>query len=294
MKTLSSLNYQAYLFASGMKTACLRRVPKFLVKQKKDLSRNIQISITTYIDRYESHFKPLYLELSRIFPDINVHVAVNGFFDKDSQQQFLKKLHKELCIGLREGNTFILHDKAVGLTRLWNELINQGSCETILMLNDDLKIFPLFRSWLEKEAWGSTITLINGTWSHFFISRNIIKQIGWFDENFHGIGFEDMDYTARCSLGQIEITNLKCRYIQHQDHQPLRTSFDNQSKTLWGPKYSVMNHDAFFKKWRLSNSNTGVYIKQINKYVEPINQIRGKREVCNIHFNDGVAYPDRQ
>jgi hypothetical protein len=162
-----------------------------------------------------------------------------------------------------------------------------------LILNDDLKIYPWFRHWINKELWSSSVTLINGTWSHFFICKDLLDTIGSFDEDFRGIGFEDMDYSARCAYNKILINNLRCQFIAHLDHQPSRTSFDDRSSTLWGPKYSSINHETFFKKWRICDHDSGIYIKQLKSFVVPVKPLVNKRGHLHLNFVNGVCYPDR-
>jgi hypothetical protein len=290
-----NFNYQVYRLLERLKGQALRRIPNRLVSKNTNLGKSLQIAVTTYVDRYELFFKPLYYSLKKIFPDVNIYTAVNGFHDHDIQSNYLQQLQSELCKNAMNRSTFILHDQPVGLTRLWNELLSQGSGKTTLILNDDLRLYPWLRSWIEKNSWEENITLVNGSWSHFFISKHVLNAVGWFDEDFKGIGFEDMDYTARCALNGIPIDNLSCQYIQHLDHQPLRTSFDTQSATMWGPKYSSMNHDSFFRKWRKCSHDSGIFIKQIDSFVEPIDigLLESRQVPISLAFRKGICFPDR-
>jgi len=289
-----NLNYRLFQLADATKGKLLCSIPSGIIPRRINIANYLQIAITTYVDRYDQFFKPLYKSLNRLFPEVNIFVAANGFHDRDVQSQYLCRIHNELCNRDLCGNTFILHDKPVGLTRLWNELISQGNCKTTLILNDDLRVYPWFRAWIEKKYWESNITLINGTWSHFFFSKDILETVGWFDESFQGIGFEDMDYTARCSSKGITMHNVRCQYIQHLDHQPLRTSFDNKSSTYWGPKYSTINHDSFFRKWAICDHNSGIFIKQLNSFVIPKSKHKEKHSRVELFFKNGVYYPDRK
>jgi hypothetical protein len=288
------INSKLYEYAYRSKGRLLNSIPNWFLSNNSNLSYKFQIGITTYVDRYETFFKPLYYFLRNTFPDISIYVAVNGFHDPGVQTKYLERFHNEICAcdSLTSGG-FILHDKTVGLTRLWNEILSLGSCKTTLILNDDLKVYPWFKKWLENEPWYSEVTLINGSWSHFFICKGILNRVGWFDEEFQGIGFEDMDYTARCVMEGIMIGNLRCQNIIHLDHQPTRTSFDDRSETLWGPKYSTINHDRFFDKWKLSQDDSGIFIKQLNSYVVPNNYFNLKSPILDLVFHDSVCYPDR-
>ena len=127
----------------------------------------------------------------------------------------------------------------------------------------------------------------------FFLNKEVLDYVGWFDENFRGIGFEDMDYTARCVCKGVLIDNLSCQYIRHLDHQPSRTSFDNQSSTLWGPKYSSINHDTFFQKWKVCDYDSGIFIKQLNAFVIPNKVGQVRMNELELQFENRVYYPDR-
>jgi len=293
MNTRNKINFALYNLAYKTKGRILNSIPSSLISKQANLNKSLQIAITTYVDRYELFFKPLYSSLRKIFPDIMIKVAVNGFHDAEIQNNYLNRFYNDLCANESGLSKFILHDKAVGLTRLWNELLSEANCDTTLILNDDLHVYPWLRLWLANKSYHSSITLINASWSHFFISKQVIKKVGWFDEEFHGIGFEDMDYTARCAFNNISINNLRCEHISHLDHQPSRTSFDDKTDTLWGPKYSSINHERFFYKWKITDDTSGIYIKQINSFVVPNHQVSQPIPRLNLIYNNGVCYPDR-
>jgi hypothetical protein len=293
MRIQKKINFQLYKFASKTKGRMLNLLPLKLIPKGKRLDEKLEIAITTYVDRYENFFKPLYFSLRKIFPEVTVNVAVNGFHDSEIQRNYLERFYNEICSHNCGLTKFILHDKAVGLTRLWNELLSQSNCNTMLILNDDLQVYPWLRTWLTSKSSLSTITLINASWSHFFLPKEIISRVGWFDEEFHGIGFEDMDYTARCAVKEVVIDNLRCQHITHLDHQPSRTSFDDKTDTLWGPKYSSINYQRFFEKWKVTDSNTGIYIKQLNSCVVQNQAYNDVIPTLDLQFINGVCYPDR-
>lgn len=289
-----NLNFFLYSLAYRLKTFFSRLIPHSLVRRNKNLSGCFDIGITTYIDRYDDYFKPLYHKLKQYFPDVRIIVAVNGFTDKEEQSMYLSRLNQELCSHQVKNSVFILHDNPVGLTRLWNEILSQSLCENTLILNDDLDLYPWFRRWIENVQLSPFyITLLEGTWSHFLISKRCITEVGWFDEGFKGIGFEDMDYTARCNELNKEIRNIRCPLISHKDHKPKRTSYGNNSGTVWGPKYSSINHEYFFTKWAVSGNESGFYVKQLNQYVKRIIS-DDRRPYTPLKFiNDNIYYPDR-
>ncbi len=267
--TRANLNYYLYKIVHSIAYCVKRCIPAFFMQPKKDLCGCFSIGITTYIERYEKYFKPLYLALCKYFPDVQIIVAVNGFSDSIAHQRYLGQLSKELCTDLRSQHSFILHDKPVGCARLWNEILGVSQESATLILNDDLQVYPYLRRWAESLEWEKAdIALLNSTWSNFIISQKAIQQIGAFDEMFAGIGFEDMDYTARAYLAGIKIANLICPYISHKDLKPRQTSFDTISQRVWG-KFTSANQDYFFKKWQRCAQGEGAYIKQITSCVKP-------------------------
>jgi hypothetical protein len=289
-----SIDYRLSSAAYSVKTWLLKKVPRFLVPRKKHLGDTLEIGITTYIDRYDLFFKPLYKQVRELFPEVRLRVVVNGFYKEEEQQDYLRRVESELCASLGENITFVLHDSPKGLTRLWNEILSQNQTEFALLLNDDLEVLPWFRRWLETAAWKTShVTLLDGIWSHFVISSRALDDIGWFDEEFPGIGFEDMDYTARCLASDVEIANVRCPYLQHRDHKPVRTSFDDVSSRAWD-WYSTVNQDHFFKKWRLATAPTKIYIKQLRDYVESTGYVGQIAKPLMLKFNKGLCYPDRQ
>ncbi|MFN5117468.1 MAG: glycosyltransferase family 2 protein [Cyanobacteriota bacterium] len=289
-----NLNFYLYQGLHGASHKIKRRVPNSLIKPNKNLSKEFQIGITTYIDRYEAYFKPLYFALKSIFPDVQLTIAVNGFTAQDDQQNYLKKLQNELCNSAPANHRFYLHDTPHGLTKLWNEILSESPDIPTFILNDDLRVYPWLRRWAESLAWKNQhLTLINSTWSHFIISPEVIQKVGAFDPGFPGIGFEDMDYTARASLSGCSIGNILCPYIRHQNHQPQRTSFDDQSDRVWG-KYTSANQAFFFGKWRQCSAEEGVYIKQLGEYVCPVAPLSFlPLTLTDQDRSKTVYYPDR-
>ena len=291
-------NFKFYLYrsAQALVHGAKRLVPASLVPHRMDLSHQFVIGITTYIERYEDYFKPLYQSLSSLFPEVPIVVTVNGFPDRRRQQDYLNRLQAELCARAPEHHTFILHELPRGLTTLWNEMLQVADQQPLWILNDDLRVDPWIRHWAEKFDWKRVrLSLLNDTWSHFIIAPEVIDKAGIFEPSFPGIGFEDMDYTARSGLVGIDIANLPCPFLHHCNHQPKATSFDDVSGRTWG-KYTSANEECFYRIWRKSLNGDGIYIKQIRDYVQPVQTLSFSSlaslkplDICN-----GLAFPDSQ
>lgn len=266
----SSLKLRLYLAARAVLHGGRRRIPRALLPPRQPLGDRFTIAITTFEARYESYFRPLYLSLRRNFPEVPILVAVNGHGDQASQGRYLERICRELASGEPSHRRFLLHDRVVGLCQLWNELLQASPTATTLVLNDDLRIDPWLRRWAEIMAWDTVdLTLLNNTWSHFAIGRHCWQRIGAFDQSFSGIGFEDMDYTARAALAGVEIGGVDCPYLHHANDQPDTTSFDDQSARVWG-KYTSANQESFFRKWERCPATEGIYIRQLGQHVRPI------------------------
>jgi hypothetical protein len=273
-----------------------RLVPPSLIRPTRSLNQEFAIGITTYIERYERYFKPLYQAITRSFPEVHVCIAVNGHGNAEAQQRYLDRIQQELCSRAPAHHRFVLHDRAVGLTTLWNEILDLSLPLPVLMLNDDLRIHAWLRRWAEGFDWqASTLTLLNSTWSNFVISDRTVDRLGGFDPGFTGIGFEDMDYTARAGLAGVSISNVLCPYITHKNHQPKATSFDSVSDRVWG-KYTSANQAYFFGKWQTCSADEGVFIKQIAAHVKPVRPLTPVTLLRTPPENTGrtnAIHPDR-
>jgi hypothetical protein len=289
----SSLNLRLYLAARAALHGSRRLVPRVLLPPRRPLGDRFTIAITTFEARYESYFRPLYRSLRRSFPEVPILVAVNGHGDGASHGRYLERLCRELASGEPPHRRFLLHERVVGLCQLWNELLQASPTTTTLVLNDDLRIDPWLRRWAEAMAWEDVdLTLLNNTWSHFAIGRRCWETIGAFDQSFSGIGFEDMDYTARASLAGVGIEGVLCPYLHHANDQPETTSFDDQSKRVWG-KYTSVNQEHFFRKWETCPEPEGTYIRQLGGHVRPIAPLPHLPVPPLRASGAGVVYPDR-
>ncbi|WP_432712747.1 glycosyltransferase family 2 protein [Pedobacter sp.] len=205
------------------------------------------IGITTYANRYETLFKPFLLQLLKIFNDTEIIIAVNGHYHQDLQRAYLdeinsfaKQFKNVKVVSFMEGQ---------GLSKLWNQLILNSTNEKILICNDDLEISPLFRRDLEHVGiLTQNIALINQSWSHFLISKSIIRQVGWFDERFPAIGNEDEDFESRLVLMGIPLGMFHFRSIKAVRTIPVSYSYGAEVELVNG-KYLKSNKAFFDSKW---------------------------------------------
>ncbi len=209
------------------------------------------IGVVTYINRYEIHFLPLIKRLVTLFPDTQLIIAINGYYDLEQQEQYLVKI--KALLKTYQNVTIISYEEGQSLSKLWNQLIIHSNTDKTFIFNDDIKIASGFRNKLEqsgilKQACG----LINKSWSHFLMSKSIIKQNGWFDERFPGVGYEDQDFEIRLVLNNIIIQNYSVLNIKNIVFKTTDFSYGENIATDF-EKYSSDNGKVFYKKWDVSS-----------------------------------------
>lgn len=234
--------YQDFLFILNIKTKS---------HIQNSTTSDYAIGITTFLDRYNLFFKDLINKIVYLFPDKEIIVAVNGHIKTTEQTKYLEQISE---FTRKFKNVFLIkYNEPQGLSRLWNEILNKSASKKVLMLNDDLKIAPSFRSDFENaNVIQERIAVINNTWGHFFISKEIIEEVGWFDENLLEIGGEDDDYCARLAMENIPIKHFNIKSITNFS-KPLKAN--SYGKDMTGEhRYSAYNTDYLLnKKWLVAN-----------------------------------------
>lgn len=213
-------------------------------------NQHFTIGITTYIARFDQFFKPLIHQLTTLFPETQFVIAINGYYDQEKQQNYLIEINRFLAA--YKNIKTVQFEAPQSLSKLWNVLIINSTTPKTIILNDDLKILPWFRKEMERTNFiVHAIQLINRSWSHFIISKQIVSQIGWFDERFPGIGNEDEDYETRLALNSIHIQSSKIRSINNLVINSNDFSYGNSIAVING-KYVKANKDFFDQKWEQS------------------------------------------
>jgi hypothetical protein len=211
--------------------------------------RNCSIGILSYLGRFEKYFQPLIRQLWSVFPDYDINVFINGHYDKARQVQYLK----EVTDFLRsyQAIRYVTHWEHQPLARGWNWLMLLAQCDQVLILNDDLSIRREFRHHLEHLRGFPEIFTLNGSFSHFVVSKAIIRKVGWFDERFLGVGDEDGDYICRLAKQGIPLGNIPIRGLHNYVAPQKDCGWAPQSDSVHG-KYARMNREFFLRKWHHS------------------------------------------
>lgn len=205
------------------------------------------IGVVTYHARFEEYLKPLITNLTRIFPDKEIICVLNGHPEKTLQIKYLDKATEFLS--QFPNVRYLAQATFQPLTRSWNQLVILSRTEKIAIISDDVFVGDIFREELEKCIDNhDTLFLINRTWCHFVISKETVRKVGWFEERFPGIGWEDNDYMFRMKMAGVPCPSEKVLGI-------LNLSTDNDNNPGWeNPKgremkYTSANEDYFRTKW---------------------------------------------
>jgi len=97
----------------------------------------------------------------------------------------------------------ILPEKS-SLTELWNWCVMLAPTDWVLICNDDVTFNHGWLEYLEQQIATDKYDMI-----HLFhyggmcIHKRLILKMGWFDENFRGGSFEDIDYQLRISESKL-------------------------------------------------------------------------------------------
>ena len=214
-------------------------------------TNSFSIGITTFMDRFETCLKPLLAKLSILFADCQIIVVANGHVRKHEQTEYISQIEKYCS---RFSNVqLVTFSEPTGLSCLWNTIIKNSNSSPVLILNDDLRIKERFRSFISASGICTMqIATINRSWSHFMISKSVVSEAGWFDENFREIGGEDDDYLARLAMNGIKPGDFKTDTIVRSGKKSRRNPGMNSygrdmSKEAGG--YSTLNAKYLYEKW---------------------------------------------
>lgn len=154
------------------------------------------IGITTFEHRFEKYFKPLIKQIKEHRPELEVIVYVNAQYGKDFNDNYRKKLLQYISEYKNIYPIITPHFK--GLSKMWNTIVINSSNNKILIFNDDISILPEFFTQIESIIHNNNTSFrINSSFSHFFVERQQIFEVGFFDERLIGLGEEDGDWCFR-------------------------------------------------------------------------------------------------
>jgi hypothetical protein len=123
-----------------------------------------------------------------------------------------------------------------------------SSLPWVLILNDDIYCDLEFRYHLEKLEDLPTIFTLNGSFSHFVINKEVISRVGWFDERFIGVGWEDGDMICRLAFRGVPLEHIPLEGLRNYVAGQKDTGWAKKSTAIYH-KYAGVNLEVFKKKW---------------------------------------------
>lgn len=216
------------------------------------------IGITTYSKRFTRFLKPLIAQI-REHSNAPIIISING----DYNSKFDEKYRREILAFLAQYDDIYpsIHPQFRSLAKLWNEILVKSPLENVLLCNDDIALSKQFFDELDcaiTQNKGKSFKM-NTTWSHIFLNRNEVREIGWFDERFLNIGHEDIDFEVRW-------------FHKHKSYFPniigvkgVKNFVDDKEvlvgQRIANSKYGAFNAEFFHKKY-----NNRRYFKDESQY----------------------------
>jgi len=229
---------------------------------------SFSIGITTFKNRFN---RVLFL-LDKIRSRGNwpILLSVNGEHNEKFNEEYRKVI---LHLASNVENCFVsMFTEFRSLSKLWNTLLITSHTDWNLILNDDVVIndeFP-FES-LEAIANNHPqpeCFALNGSFSHYFINRRLVAEVGWFEERLLGIGEEDTDMVWRIENTGKKIYKPSVKGILniHDGQRP------NNIKT-GEMHYSAYNRNFIFnEKYKKDDSGIkGMFETNYKNQIEHIN-----------------------
>ena len=213
------------------------------------------IGITTYSKRFERFFKPLIAQI-RAHSNAPIIVCVNG----DYKSKFDEKYRREILAFVAQYDDIYIsiYPHFRSLAKLWNEILIKSPLDSVLLCNDDIAVSARFFDELNRaitQNKGKSFK-INNAWSHIFLNRNEVCQMGWFDERFLNVGHEDIDFEVRWfRTTKNYFTNIiGIRGIENYSDE--KDMLIGQKKV---GKYGVFNAEFFRKKYSIKLKDSPQY-----------------------------------
>jgi hypothetical protein len=227
-----------------------------IIKKKNLMNINFDIGITTFSKRFD-FVENLVNKIRNLGVNNNIFLCINGEKDGVFNEEYRKKI---LTLCVNHPNIYpIFFVETRGLSKMWNTLIIHSIKDNILLLNDDIEVFndnmfQVVSSHIESpEYYG--LSKINSTFSFFVVNKELIHELGYFDERLIGFGEEDGDITFR-------MINKKGRDVYHLYAQGITNIVSDIRHDHIKPgvgKYSWFNRNfTFNEKYNCNGATSGI------------------------------------
>ena len=141
--------------------------------------------------------------------------------------------------------TFIDPGHNLGVAASWNFIIRaRPAAPWWLIVNADIEFGPGDLERLaEAMGWSGPRIACLYEFGAFAVNAEAIDTVGWFDENFHPIYYEDNDYRRRCQLAGVPVVKLISR-TRHDNSSTIASGYaDHNQRTF------PSNGDYYATKW---------------------------------------------
>lgn len=159
--------------------------------------KKYSICITTFKERFDL-CKQLVQSISAIDNTVDIIIAING----NNEERMDEKYRKEIisfCANIP--NCYpIVCPEFKSLAKLWNTLVIFSNTQYNVILNDDIAINNSQTLDIISKVINQTeheFFTINGSFSHFVITKDILHSLNYFDERLIAFGEEDGDMVYR-------------------------------------------------------------------------------------------------
>jgi glycosyltransferase involved in cell wall biosynthesis len=137
----------------------------------------------------------------------------------------------------------------IGVPRAWNIGLRRGHQWTFVVSSSMLFNKPFSHIIEMLDGYEGLMFRTTHVWHCNGISKDLVKEIGYFDENFYPGYFEDCDWDHRCSLKKInEYGNIPIDAICQVDGGATKDGVDVRIEAV---------HEYFKKKWGGSRTREG-------------------------------------
>jgi hypothetical protein len=231
---------------------------------------DLTIGITTFSKRF--NFISNLIPQIRFFSDAPIIIIINGEKEGKLDDDYIKKM-LSLCSKYNQIYP-VFFQETRGLSKLWNTAILNSFYDNVLLLNDDILINSKdifeFSEFIKSSNTFSGICKINGSFSHFIVNKQLMEEIGYFDERLMGFGEEDGDISYRLlkigkSIGDY-VVNGVVNIISNVRHDHVKSGVG---------KYSKFNRDFIYNekyKPNLSGNIKGMFDTPMDEVLTNENQ----------------------
>ncbi len=143
--------------------------------------------------------------------------CVTSILKSDIKPEAINIIDNGGCFFSRwEGVNVFRQKTNTGCAGGWNRAIKLSSTNSTIVCNDDLEVLPdTFSKMMTPE---SPCVVLGSGYSCFRIDFGILGTVGYFDEEYWPVYYEDSDYTKRMQIKGLKPIDLGMIVKQHGNH----------------------------------------------------------------------------